>query len=338
MSCKPANSSAGGNLKLAITMEPESWILRRFGSYLKQFVSEEVECHLLELDEPIPKDTDAIIYANWSHLYARPPLHPSMPGALLVGHMDRTAFRLRYLLWKYSRLQAVCMAERWVNSLQRYWLAPERLRLIPHGIDLSLYAPAKGVISSAKVRIGFVGRAYPDGRKGEDRLLNISRRLDPAKYEFVLVGDRWQETVTSLQGRGFEVTYHQMLKTAEIPAVMTSLDVLLVCARNEGGPQPVLEALACAVPVLSTDVGFVPELKAMLPDQVCVYDTTEGAVSRLQQAKLWRVQSQAAAVVTRQKLEPFAWQTWAMGLEVLCRELVHGEVADPARDLQPDVA
>lgn len=39
-----------------------------------------------------------------------------------------------------------------------------------------------------------------------------------------------------------------------------SLDLYICASRSESGPRPVLEASACGVPVLTTDVGMVPEL------------------------------------------------------------------------------
>jgi glycosyltransferase involved in cell wall biosynthesis len=47
---------------------------------------------------------------------------------------------------------------------------------------------------------------------------------------------------------------------AEMRAFYNSLDLYICASRCEGTPRPVIEASACGVPVLSTDVGIVPEL------------------------------------------------------------------------------
>ncbi|MCK4821676.1 glycosyltransferase family 4 protein, partial [bacterium] len=39
-----------------------------------------------------------------------------------------------------------------------------------------------------------------------------------------------------------------------------SLDVYVCASRVEGTPRPVIEAAACGVPIISTDVGIIPEL------------------------------------------------------------------------------
>ena len=40
----------------------------------------------------------------------------------------------------------------------------------------------------------------------------------------------------------------------------SKIDVYVCTSKNEGTPNPVLEAMACRVPVISTDVGVIPEL------------------------------------------------------------------------------
>jgi glycosyltransferase involved in cell wall biosynthesis len=46
----------------------------------------------------------------------------------------------------------------------------------------------------------------------------------------------------------------------EMPGYYNTIDVLLCASAMEGTPNPVLEAMACGVPVISTDVGVVPEV------------------------------------------------------------------------------
>ncbi|MBN1154080.1 glycosyltransferase family 4 protein [candidate division KSB1 bacterium] len=46
----------------------------------------------------------------------------------------------------------------------------------------------------------------------------------------------------------------------QMRAFYNSLDLYITASRCEGTPRPVIEAAACGVPILSTDVGIVPEL------------------------------------------------------------------------------
>lgn len=47
---------------------------------------------------------------------------------------------------------------------------------------------------------------------------------------------------------------------SDLPAVYADLDVVVLCSRNEGLPVTLIEALAAARPVVSTEVGAVRDL------------------------------------------------------------------------------
>ncbi len=50
----------------------------------------------------------------------------------------------------------------------------------------------------------------------------------------------------------------------EMAAYYSEIDVLVCVSKIEGTPNPILEAVACGVPVISTDVGIVPEVLGRL--------------------------------------------------------------------------
>jgi glycosyltransferase involved in cell wall biosynthesis len=102
--------------------------------------------------------------------------------------------------------------------------------LIYHGIDLERFSP--------KLRLGFVGRRYKTGRKGED-LLQAAAALP-----FV--------ELRSTEGK---------LSDDEIPAFYQSVDFVLITSSIEGGPLCFQEGLASGKPILSTDVGMVSEFR-----------------------------------------------------------------------------
>lgn len=66
---------------------------------------------------------------------------------------------------------------------------------------------------------------------------------------------------------------------ADMPAYYNSLDLYVCPSAIEGTPNPVLEAMACGVPVISTDVGIVPEAFGPLQKQFIVSERTPQALA-----------------------------------------------------------
>ncbi|WP_447578946.1 glycosyltransferase [Achromobacter kerstersii] len=52
----------------------------------------------------------------------------------------------------------------------------------------------------------------------------------------------------------------ELLPHSSMPAYYNSIDVYVCTSKFEGTPNPVLEAMACGVPVVTTDVGVIPEV------------------------------------------------------------------------------
>ena len=105
---------------------------------------------------------------------------------------------------------------------------------IPLGVDTDVFVP--------KVRIGVVGRTYHTGRKGEALL---ARSLDVPFVEFVFTGEGWPLPARYYSER-------------DLVAFYQSLDYLLVPSLIEGGPVPMLEALATGCRIIApSDVGMV---------------------------------------------------------------------------------
>lgn len=86
-----------------------------------------------------------------------------------------------------------------------------------------------------KITIGLVGKYCPSGRKNYEILADLE--IDGIEFKFTM-------------GK---------LKYDELPDFYKSIDYLLVTSTIEGGPMPVLEALAMGKPVITPDVGFAWE-------------------------------------------------------------------------------
>jgi glycosyltransferase involved in cell wall biosynthesis len=45
-----------------------------------------------------------------------------------------------------------------------------------------------------------------------------------------------------------------------MPEYYSKIDILVCASKIEGTPNPILEAMSCGVPIISTDVGIVPQV------------------------------------------------------------------------------
>ncbi|HET7136220.1 MAG TPA: glycosyltransferase, partial [Casimicrobiaceae bacterium] len=108
---------------------------------------------------------------------------------------------------------------------------------IPLGVDTQRFVP--------RIRIGVVGRTYPTtGRKGESLLARV---MDLPFAEFVFTGEGWP-----LPAGHYD--------DDDLVAFYQSLDYLLVPSLIEGGPVPMLEALATSCKVIApSDIGMVQD-------------------------------------------------------------------------------
>lgn len=98
--------------------------------------------------------------------------------------------------------------------------------------------------------VGFSGYTYANHRKGEDLVKGILASPIAKKVE-------WRAS-----GRGWPVPAKRY-RWAEMPGYYQSLDVLVCPSRVEGGPMPVLEALACGTSVvIPRGVGILDEIPA----------------------------------------------------------------------------
>jgi glycosyltransferase involved in cell wall biosynthesis len=179
------------------------------------------------------------------------------------------------------------------RDILRYGVGrPAQMVRIPLGLELQPFLSAaehRGKlrrelgISRTTPLIGIVARLVPI--KAHDLFLEAARSVALARPEaqFLIIGDG--ELRESLEHRaralGFEVVSHSSGQPSlrrgsrgrsehgavhflglrsDMASVYADLDLVVLCSRNEGLPVTIIEALAAACPVVSTEVGAVRDL------------------------------------------------------------------------------
>ncbi|HEX3468381.1 MAG TPA: glycosyltransferase [Candidatus Elarobacter sp.] len=151
-------------------------------------------------------------------------------------------------------------------------IAPERVAVVPNGIDPERFSPDRALepyplATRAKFRFLYLGGALP--RKGVDVLLAAYRRAfsrdDDVALVLKLFGAR---TFYQLEDRGAALrAFHddprapellvmeEELTDDDVVRLYRSCDALAFPYRGEGFGLPMLEALACGLPVIATAGG-----------------------------------------------------------------------------------
>lgn len=148
---------------------------------------------------------------------------------------------------------------------------PERIGVIPLGLDLSGLANLENLrgrfrreigFSTDEVLIGIIGRLV--SVKNHELFFEAARNVLAAVpgARFIVVGDG--ERRAELEDQAGRVGLSDRVVFTgwrrDLPAVYADLDVLVISSHNEGTPVSIIEALAAGVPVASTAVGGVPDL------------------------------------------------------------------------------
>ncbi|MCG7849573.1 MAG: glycosyltransferase family 4 protein, partial [ANME-2 cluster archaeon] len=151
--------------------------------------------------------------------------------------------------------------------LQKYPWLKDKFKVIPVGFDEKLFRPLDknkmrqkyGFSINDKI-ILYVGRFEKEKRL--DTLLTAFKEIknEIINAKLVLVGDGREKHNLENLIKKLDIKDVVILNTIEhvrIPEIMNCADVFALTSMYEGMPTVVLEALACGIPVVSTDVGDV---------------------------------------------------------------------------------
>lgn len=177
----------------------------------------------------------------------------------------------RLLLSTEDRITAVSNSVR--DALVRYEGLPrQRIAVVPNGVDTAFYSPAHNSEKlSVRTRLGLPPDCFV--------VVHVAR-LDPVKDHFtaisafehlykthsnsrlLLVGDGPERSriLAFIHERGLQSVVIPLGQQVNTLPYYHAADCFLLTSLSEGMPLTVLEAMSCALPVVSTACGAVPEI------------------------------------------------------------------------------
>jgi glycosyltransferase involved in cell wall biosynthesis len=155
----------------------------------------------------------------------------------------------------------------------------DRVAVIPNGVDLAMFSPdgPRMELDAPGLRLLFVGGLID--RKGPDILISAFLEVFAGREDVTLIvkdfgadgiyamSDRSRLRDYAESGQSPRIVYlHRDMTTEEVASLYRACDVLVHPYRGEGFAMPVLEAMACGLPVMVTAGGPTDEF---CPDAAC---------------------------------------------------------------------
>lgn len=194
-------------------------------------------------------------------------------------------------------------------------IAPEKIRLVLHGIDTTYFKPLHKASEDEKVRCITVGHNYRDYktvRQAAEKLKGDSR------IEFIAVSPR----PTGLEGLP-NTTVYKGITDDRLLQLYQHADILFMPLTKATANNSLLEGIACGLPVLST---ALPSVKAYLPGHEAILmdkndsQTFSDAILHLVANPLLR---QSMSTAARKRAVELDWANIAPQYEAIYAQLVN---------------
>lgn len=143
--------------------------------------------------------------------------------------------------------------EKLINEL---FIHENKIIVEPNCVDLYHYRPLDKEKTRAELAIPlntfiviFVGRATED--KGFSTLINAVKDLSEVKL--ILLGDNFNGV------KAKNILFKGRVSRDEMPKYMSSADVFILPTKHEGSSNAIIEAMACGLPIVSSNISEVKQ-------------------------------------------------------------------------------
>lgn len=272
--------------KIAIVYDVEGWAFHNIAKEIKKNLAEDFDITILPkaaFDDNVVKmlllaKHFELMHVMWRGMFSELKCDYLQNYMKILG-FEQEEFREKYVkgnvlttsVYDHSFLnpEAFWITESFLDCVKAYTVSSEKLLNIyqnlsiplkPYGeisdgVDLEKFQPRNlerfQNIGNRKVRIGWVGNSkFLDSENDED-LKGVRSIINPAIDELIEEGYPIE--------KNFADRNVKMIPHSEMPNYYETIDVYVCASKQEGTPNPVLESMACGIPVISTDVGIVTE-------------------------------------------------------------------------------
>ncbi len=186
------------------------------------------------------------------------------------GTLEERPLHRRLQRWVWHRVDAlVAVSEELRGRMSRAMRFPaQRIRLIPNAVDTERFQPDEADRDGMRARLGAgrgtcvvacVGRLHPV--KGHGLMLEALTRLPDFVHVWLVGEGELRDDLAAAAGRlGVAHRVHFLGFRPDVVGILRAADILVQPSLREGLSLTILEGMACALPVVATDVGGNREL------------------------------------------------------------------------------
>jgi glycosyltransferase involved in cell wall biosynthesis len=157
------------------------------------------------------------------------------------------------------------------DTCRSHHLDPKRVLVVPYGLDMSVFRPRPRAEARAALGLPegflFICAGRLERGKGTHHALNALALMgEPAQNaRLLIVGDGAERAALELLARELGVVERVIFAGAQtperMPAYIAAADVLLFPTElNEALPMILLQGMACALPVIASRTGAIPDV------------------------------------------------------------------------------
>jgi glycosyltransferase involved in cell wall biosynthesis len=233
------------------------------------------------------------------------------------SHPTRNARRASY--WACRRFHSINAVSGDLRDRLKKYRWTNNCDVISNGVDLTKFSTGASThdwrsqlgVPNGAILVGNIARF--DEIKRQKDLVEAAKLLERtnAKIVIVLVGQgQTLEATRRLAQDCRNIRFVEQI--ADVPSFLRSIDIFTLCSEYEAAPLVILEAMACSLPIVATEVGGVPSIVEAHARNTCAItlplgrpDLLAGALAKLEACPHLRIRlgSNARAIAGRHSFD-----------------------------------
>ncbi len=218
----------------------------------------------------------------------------------------------RMIRWAITRAKSMIAVSEELAAKMRVLSGPSlNVHVLPNGVDRSRFCPRPE--PRLRERLGMDGPIVLSvgnlrELKGHDIVIRAVATLPGVSLMIIGTGEEEANLKRLIEQLGItdRVRLLGAVDNADLPAYYNVADVFALASSSEGCPNVVLEAIACATPVVATAVGAIPDLVPASCRRLLVEERTPASFASALRTCL---DDPPAAAELNARAEAFGWDT-----------------------------